>query len=63
MKSIHDFCQEFPVQMYINFCGGNRFMPEHELNRTQISPIFQKMRGKGMPRPPICVPEDMIPKE
>lgn len=21
------------------------------------------LRGKGMPRPPICVPEDMIPKE
>ena len=36
------------VRIYLR--GGNVNMPEHDLNRTQISPTFKEMGGKRMPQ-------------
>ena len=40
--------EHVPVDMRINFRGGDGFMSQHALNCPQIGAAFQQMGGKGM---------------
>lgn len=40
--------EHVPVDMRINFRGGDGFMSQHALNGPQIGAAFQQMGGKGM---------------
>ena len=50
MEFIINFTQTSTADMRINLRCGDLTVAQHELNRPQISPSFQEMRGKGMPQ-------------
>ena len=35
--------------MHINFCCCNTLMPQHKLNRAQVSAVFKQMCSKRVP--------------
>lgn len=49
MKLGDDLPQIIPVEVCINFGGGNRLMSEHFLHRAQAGAAFDKVRRKRMP--------------
>ena len=49
MKLVQRIPQVFPVQVGVNFCGGNAFMPQHFLHGPQVGAAFYQVRSKGMP--------------
>ena len=48
MKLIVDTAQPFAADMCIDLSGRDLAVPEHELNRAQISTPFQHVGGKRM---------------
>ena len=42
------FAEIGTVEMGINFCGGNAFVPQHFLNGPQIGAAFHEVSCKGM---------------
>ncbi len=48
MKLLQRCSQEFPVEMSINFSGGNTFMSQHFLYGTQVCAAFHQVCGKRM---------------
>jgi hypothetical protein len=36
------------IEMGVDFCGGNAFVPQHFLDNAQIGSAFEKMGGKGV---------------
>ena len=41
--------EEIPVQVGVDFSGGDGFMSQHLLNGPEISSAFDKMSGEGVP--------------
>ena len=49
MKSLQGCSKEIPVQMCIDFGGGDAFVAEHFLDGAKVGTALNEMGGKGMP--------------
>mgnify|MGYP001826122781 CR=1 FL=1 len=49
MKLFMNTFETTTLNMGVDLCSGYIRMPQHELDRAEISTVFQKMGGKGMP--------------
>ena len=49
MKPPVGFFDLAAVQMGVDLRGGQRRMPQKLLNRAQVGPALQKVRGEGVP--------------
>ena len=54
MTLLVDLFQLFDRYMSIKLCGGNTGMPQHFLNLTQASSIFQHQRRRRVPPKVVC---------